>query len=136
MGVARNPPEEKPRHWAPARLLPRMSAMSPRFQVGLFSLAGALAIHLACSASGSSPVSSANADTPAGGASAAPPCTHWQAQPFPPKSFSFDSLAYTDYQGKPQTMAFRLFPALDLPDGWEPFALDLDGAVVARHCVQ
>jgi hypothetical protein len=108
--------------------------MSSRFQVGLFSLAGALAIHLACSASGTSPASFAHADTP--GAPAAPACTKWEVQAFQPSTIAATTVSYTDAQGKPQTASFRTFPTLSLADGWEPYASDLFGSVIARHCAQ
>jgi hypothetical protein len=115
--------------------------MSPRIKVGLFSLAGALAIHVALVACSSNttrfttaPEGAARADTP--GATAAP-CAQWEVQPFAPKSISWTPLSYTDSQGKPQQTSFRSYPSpLQLPQGWEPFGSDIDGSVFARHCIQ
>ncbi len=111
--------------------------MSPR--LALASVCGAFVIHVvlvACSSGSggvaSAPEGTANADTPAPAAA----CSRWEVQPFQPQSISSSELTFTDPKGNPETVSFRTYPAIQLPAGWEPFASDLFGSVIARHCIQ
>lgn len=116
--------------------------MSSPIRVTLFSLLGACAIHVAFVAcSSTSKVTSSGA--PGEGTAhaeptspAAAPCARWQVKAFMPTGFSFKSVPITESDGSRSTISLPSATPLDLPEGWEPFAAEGYGAVIARHCAE
>jgi hypothetical protein len=114
--------------------------MSSPLKVALFSFAGAVAIHVslvACSSGGhglgASPEGTAHAEPPTGSAAA---CAQWEVKAFMPSKFEFESIPTVDSSGKPSTISLPVAQQLTLPAGWEPFAGEGYGSVLARHCVE
>jgi hypothetical protein len=108
--------------------------VSPRIQIVISSLIGAVAIQAAFAACSGGATPSPFDSTHARADAAATPCSTWQVQSFLPSSFTFRTLPITNADGTPDKISQPTFDAFALPAGWEPFAAGEYGAITARRC--